>query len=222
MRLKFFILFFLPCFLQAGFLLQEKMATAQPGDFLVTAQGRCMTLFIIEQNENQTLVVQEVTAPLNVFKTLQGKYEHWIQEGALGHLTWLKYKIDLNKGDLCEIYSFTHQGFIHSTQAGQILSKLLKLPFSDTASWLRKSREPGKPFQPPCIIHGKCVPGVKFTPYYTIWPNDGTELSQKEIIVYLLDAPTSYPSCLPYWIEVKGMVGRAHVRVIDAGKIKEG
>lgn len=218
-KLCFLILIALPIFIRAECVLRERIHAAQEGEFFVTAQGRFFTFFLVESFENNQLVIQEVTAPLNCYKNVRGRYMDWLTQGAIGHLTWLRYTIDMNKGEMTQVYSFKHNGWLSTEQAGQILSQMLNLSFSEKSPYSgRYMGDAALSFQPPCIYEGRIVKDVMLKPYFATWPKDGSELSGKSMTVYFLEGSTKYPSCLPYWIEVKGMVGKAHLRVIDSGK----
>ena len=67
------------------------------------------------------------------------------------------------------------------------------------------------------MVEGQTVPQVKFDAWQTRWPQDGTDLADKTIVIYTPEQQGLYPSYFPYWLEISGLSSYPKVRIIDSG-----
>jgi hypothetical protein len=72
-----------------------------------------------------------------------------------------------------------------------------------------------KVWTPPLIYEGQKLENARFDVFETLWPEDGTELSNKVVALYF-DKEKRFP--LPFWIQVETSHATAALRTIDSGK----
>ena len=217
MRKLFLILIFICSAILEGSLL-DNMQKATSGDFIVTAQGKNITLFHIHAKKNDTLTIEEITAPSSCVKSAPGVWKTWISQRAPGHTAWILYTIDLKTGKLLSSYSVMRQARQDVAGANNFLTTLLNLKLEPIPP--RQRKKLGASFtlwQPKMVVEGKTIPKVQFDAWRTQWPKDQTDLSERSIDVYIPHESDKYPSYFPYWLEISGMVGSAKIRIIDSG-----
>lgn len=206
--------------------LLDKLKEAQTGGYLVTVQNKQVTLLHIFEKSEGTLILEEVSIPLDRFRQYQGSSRAWFESGAPGHTSWLMTHVNLTTGKCEECYSCTHQGWVSLSEEDAFLTTLFTLRFQkvDDAHRRRVGPPPGynrvdnRPiWNPPLVIEGALHENAPFSAWKALWPSDGTELAQKTIEVYLPDSLGHYPTYFPYWVEIEGKIGSARVRVIDSG-----
>jgi hypothetical protein len=226
-----FCLFFLICqvSLHADVLyLRENLQKAKPGDFLVTMQNKMLTLFHIYSTEENALFIEEVSIPWAKFQQLQGcTFRNWFEKGAPRNTSWIMYKIDLRTGLLLKSYAFLPNGWVEKPMNNSFLSTLLNLRLVEVPIQERKRIgrvpqgkiiDPSSFWQPQLKIDGQLVKNVPFQAWRTKWPNDKSDLAGKMIEIYTPEDSNLYPSYLPYWLEISGMIGNAKIRIIDSGR----
>lgn len=225
----FLILFLIPLFIcaQETMVLRDNLAQAQPGDFLVTMQGKNITLLLIQGKGEGTLTIQEITTTCN--KTMQAKgfsWRSWIESGAPTSTSWLQYKIDLNNGQMQQFRSLQRNGWTDLPQRDNFLTTLLNLRLRKIPIQQRKkfglqiitgTDDPTKVWQPKMVVDGRLIEGVLFDAWKTQWPKDNTEMSGRSVEIYLPSESSRYPSYFPYWLQISGTIGKAKVRIIDSG-----
>lgn len=206
--------------------LKDNLQRAQPGDYIVTAQNKTYTVLHIFAKENQNLIIEEITVPVTQIQSDPFSWKNWVENNAPGHTSWVIYKLDLNNAEMDQYFSFTKNSWFEMHRADNFLSTLLNLKLAKIPKGELKKIGPSpmsgfpdmrKPWQPKMVLDGRVVDGVKFAAYRTQWPEDGTELSNKTIEVYVPEENERYPSYFPYWLQISGMVGKAKVRIIDSG-----
>lgn len=227
-RLTLFILCMLCWFGtgEASLLLRENLKKAQAGDFIVTSQSKAYTLFHIYGKSGDILTVEEITIPQNKVPYNNLSWKEWVQRGALHHTNWILYTVQLSTGAIKECFSVSKNGWYDMSQRDSFLPTLLNLQFALVPLDERKKVGPpphgGGPdfrtvWNPKMMLNGAVIPGVKFDAWRIYWPKDGSELSGKMIEVYLPIEGDKYPSYFPYWLQIKGSVGAATLRIIDSG-----
>lgn len=207
--------------------LRHNLAKAQPGDFIVTMQGKNYTLLLIQAKTPSTLTLQEITTTANRLIKEQGyTWRKWVEEGAPGSISWVQYTIDLNTGQLQNFRSLQRTGWTDLPQRENFLTTLLNLRLKKIPIQNRKkfgleiitgTEDPTKVWQPRMIVDGKVVEGVLFDAWKTQWPKDGSEMSGRTVEIYLPSDEGKYPSYFPYWLQISGTIGKAKVRIIDSG-----
>ncbi len=215
-----FFLFPLMLFAEGSFVyLKDNLKNAVAGDYLVTQQNQNYTVMIIKAKTDETITLEEVTVPSSR-KSGGMSWKEWVERRAPGHTCWVMYTINASTGKMMQYYSYTNETWYDMSQANNFLSQLLSLKLNEVAYKDRK-RTSGiisKVWQPALIFEGKEVPQVSFNEYEAHWPKDSSELSDKTITVYLPEASSNYPSYFPYWLQVRGFIGKARVRTVDSGR----
>ncbi|MCB1112450.1 MAG: hypothetical protein H7A37_05115 [Chlamydiales bacterium] len=224
MRKLILSLLLLPSFVWGNAILKERIASAQPGDYLVTEQGKNYTILHIQNHDGTTLVMEEVTVPCHRKPRGFASWKEWVMGNAPGHTSWMMYRLNTETGTMDEAFSFTKNAWYDIPKAENFLSTLLNLNFEKIPENQRKrlgsrlgSKEKAPLWQPKMIFNGQQIPGIEFDAWRTRWPQDGSELAGKIIEAYLPMTETPYPGYFPYWLQVCGVVGKAKVRVVDSG-----
>lgn len=199
--------------------LKDNLEQAKVGDYVVTSQNRTYTLLLIAAKSEQTIYLEEISIP-------EGRISHhswreWVEGGAKGSTSWVGYEISPREGKLLECYSFTQQAWCEFPGGNSFLTTLLNMRLTPLETKFRRHTRSGDHsrgyWQPRLTVNGEIVPGAQFTAYCAKWPGDGSELAGKQIELYLPAQEGSYPSYLPYWLQVSGAVGKARMRIVDSG-----
>ena len=200
-----------------GFIEQGK-----EGDFIVTESMKVFTLLRIRASYGRTLVLEEISGPI---KNLPAEsWESWLKKKAPGHSSWSILEISLEDGKIEECYSFSRNSLIQLSAQESLLAMLLFRPLKEVPIDKRRKVGPPpmdgetdlrKPWSPPFIFEGKKVEGAKFDVMQTTWPEDGSEVSGREVTFYF-DQEKKIP--LPIWIELETPHITGKIRVLDSGK----
>lgn len=206
--------------------LRENLQRAQKGDYIVTAQSKSYTLLHISEKLEGSLIVEEVTIPLNKVNVNNFSWSEWMRQGAPCNTAWVMYDINLSTGQMNGFFSFTKNEWYDVSKADNFLSTLLNLRLNLVPESERRKIGPrpmsGTPdnrrlWQPQMVVDGTVIPGVAFAAWRTLWPKDGSQLSGKAIEVFVPEENQKYPSYFPYWLQISGFIGKAKVRIIDSG-----
>jgi hypothetical protein len=199
--------------------LLDNLQQAQKGDYIVTAQGKNLTLLHIYDRQDKRLTIEEITAPSKPVQASFCSWKLWVQQRAPYNTSWVIYVVDLNTGKMLSYFSLTRNAWMDIHQADNFLTTLLNLNLQPILPKNRKKiGNSRKLWQPRMVTEGQEIPGVEFDAWRTTWPKDQTELSGKTVDVYLPQQSAKYPSYFPYWLEISGFVGNAKIRIIDSGK----
>ena len=206
-----------------AFSLRERIESAKPGDYIVTEANKMITVLCIREINNQTVLFEEISAPVQNLKKRPSCWAEWIKKKAPGHTSWSMVEIDLASSELLECYSFTKSAWLHLSQKESLFSTLLDLPMKKVTDGERRKIGPppmdGEPdfrkiWNPPLVFLGEKIQGASFDVYETVWPEDGSELSGEQVSLYF-DQGHRFP--LPFWIQVDTSHATAALRTIDSG-----
>lgn len=199
----------------------KRLEKAKKGDFIVFEANKTITLLVIRSLSHQSLVLEEISAPSH--KVKPGAWNNWIQAKAPGHTSWSMIEIDLVNQRILECYSFNKNAWLPQSPQDSLLATLFHLPLTPVDQKLRRKVGPApnegevdrrKTWNPPLVVDGKKVEHPSFDVYEAAWPKDNSELSGKNICLYLdRDVQTT----LPCWIQVDTGQITASVRAIDSG-----
>jgi hypothetical protein len=225
--LAFFILFSLTTSAWCEDLfLRDNLRRAKVGDYIVTSQNKNYTLLHIYDKTDHSLTIEEITAPAQRIPKSFSSWKDWVAQKAPGNTSWVMFKLDISKGQIVNYFSLTKNAWFDLSQSNIFLTTLLNLKFNRVPVENRRllgmaarvnSPENEAFWQPRMIFNGNEVPGVTFEAWQTRWPADGSDLSGKTIEVFIPRENDCYPSYFPYWLQIKGMIGNAKIRIIDAG-----
>lgn len=204
--------------------LRQNLSKARRGDYLITLQNKTYTALVIKNKSAQELQFEEISIPTNRIVPSQS-WRNWLLQGAPGNTSWISYRVNTVSGTMTDCFSHTKNMHFEVTQADNFLTKLLNLRLTKVPLNKRKRVGPSLMgaadtrnfWNPKLVIDGQEISGVQFAAWQTYWPNDGSELSNKMIEVYVPEEDSCYPSYFPYWLQISGVVGKAKVRIIDAG-----
>lgn len=207
--------------------LKNKLSEATPHSYLVTEQSRNFTFLRIFEKKGNLLILEEVTIPEENFSSRKIGWKEWFERGAPGHTSWMLSKVNLQTGNIEEVYSCDHEAWVDVSEYSSFMATLLNLHFYPVAENERRriGLPPGygkpdlRPFwQPRLVVDGKSLSAVFFQSWKARWPTDGSELAKKTIEVYLPEiSDAHFPTYFPYWLEVEGKIGSAKIRVVDSG-----
>ncbi len=225
--MKLWIACFLLCsslLLGSEFRLKERIEKAKSGDYVVTEANKMVTILAIRSITPTTLVLEEISAPLQNLKKRPSSWPEWVKAKAPGHTSWSMIEIDLQSSAVLECYSFSRATWVHLSQQESLFATLLDIPLTSIdPSKQRKIGPPpmdGEPdrrkaWSPPLVFEGQKMEEARFDVFETVWPKDGSEISGKEVSLYF-DKEKRFP--FPYWIQVETSHATAALRTIDSGK----
>ena len=211
-------------FLGADFRLKERLDKAKPGDYIVTEANKMISLLSVRSLTPNTLILEEISAPLQNMKQRPTSWSEWVKAKAPGHTSWSMIEIDLHTGQVLECYSFSRSAWVALSQKESLFATLITLPMKKVAPSNRRKIGPqpldGEPdfrkiWNPPLVHEGQKLENVQFEVVETIWPQDDTELSGKEVCLYF-DQEKRFP--FPFWVQVQTSHLTAALRTIDSGK----
>ncbi|HSX10728.1 MAG TPA: hypothetical protein VLF94_03305 [Chlamydiales bacterium] len=206
------------------FRLKERLEKAKNGDYIVAEAGKMITLLAVRSSTPNTLILEEISAPVNNLKKRPASWGEWVKAKAPGHTSWSMIEIDLQTGQVLECYSFSRSAWVQVSQNESLIATLLQLPMKAIAEDKRKRIGPPpldgqsdfrKLWNPPLIFEGKKVEVGNFDVYETTWPKDGSELANQLVSLYF-DKEKRFP--LPFWVQVDTAHATAAMRTIDSGK----
>jgi hypothetical protein len=212
-------------FTENQFQLKNLLGSCEEGNYIVSYQNKAYTLLNVFEKEGDALELEEITVP-SQFKQKDLSWKEWMSGGAAGHTSRVMYRLDSSTGTILAYYSFTEGAWLSVDPEQNILSQLISIHLEKVPDAERRRRGPRptdgpdrRPiWNPPLVVEGKRESGALFSAWRGRWPRDGSELADKEILVYLPDGAGSYLPGFPYWLEISGGIGRAHFRVIDSGE----
>jgi hypothetical protein len=200
--------------------LREDIQQAHPGDFIVTIQDKTYTLLRVADRSQQTVTMEEISIPTGKINAAGFSWRNWMQQGAPQHTCWMQYKIALGNGRIIESYALSSRGWNTISLADSFLPTLLNLKFTQVPDNARRRiGSSNNVWNPPMVVDGKQMQGVMFDVWKTLWPKDGSVLSNKTIEVYLPKDSNLYPTHFPYWLQIQGgVIGNTQIRIVDSGK----
>jgi hypothetical protein len=205
--------------------LKDNLKRAHTGDYIVTVQNKNYTLLHVYSRSDRQLTLEEITVPINKI-TPSTSWKHWIMQHAPGNTSWFMYSINLDSGKMTEFYSVSKHRWFDTQEVNSFLNTLLNIPFTLIDLEDRKKvgfpTLPGmtdnRPFwQPKLVFEGHEIPGIWFDAWKTNWPEDGSDLADKTIEIYIPQNNTKYPAYFPYWLQISGFIGKAKIRIVDSG-----
>lgn len=198
----------------SGFELRDSLDTAKSGDFAVLILEKQLVFLHVPERHENLITFEEITAPSALQEKIQNNWEKWLLDGAPGNILREKAVIDIKKNT-------------PSSKNLEFLTTLLSLPLEPVQEYELKKRGP-KPqsgefdfrplWKPPIIVDNKEA-NIPVHAWKTTWPDDGSDLAKKYILLYLAEKPAI--QYFPYWVEVKGLVN-FKIHIIDSGNYKKG
>lgn len=223
--MKFFLFLILSTLLfGADFRLKDRLEKAKPGDYIVTESNHMVTLLSVRSHTSSSLILEEISAPLQNLKKRPSSWPEWVKCKAPGHTSWSMLEMDLENGQILECYSFTRSAWIHLSAKESLIATLSHLPMKKIAPNDRRRIGPPpltgetdirKIWNPPLIVEGEKIEDATFDAYQTSWPEDGSELSGKTVALYF-DKEKKFP--FPFWVHVETSHLTGALRTIDSGK----
>lgn len=222
MKYLLYLLILLPLSL-FGFELKVAVKEAKSGDYMVYAHKRSILLFRVASFDAPYLVVEEISAPLEV-KDETSSWQEWLNKKAPKHSSWTITRINTQTGKIASIFSVDDRKFLLQNPAFQFLPTLFQLNLKEQDSSKRKRIGP-TPLAGEMDLRPLWLPRIRFdgkemkvaiNAYQVYWPKDASELSNKPIELYLAEKEAI--SYLPYWIEIIGPVARLTISTLDSGQ----
>ncbi|MFQ5729007.1 MAG: hypothetical protein ACE5GN_01430 [Waddliaceae bacterium] len=210
--------------------LKDRLQTAEVGDYIVAALDNTYTAIIIKEKSPQKMSIEEITVPAARLRQHGAQWtgwKDWIQNGAQGNTSWVVYTIHRLSGEMTGYFSYTKNSWCDISQIDSFMSTLLNLRLEKMKQESMKKVGPAPPggtsdkrraWAPKMVFEGNVIHDIAFQGWRTYWPKDNSDLSGKIIFVYVPEDSSKYPSYFPYWLEIRGVTGKAKIRVIDSGK----
>lgn len=202
--------------------IKDALASAKEGDWLVVSRNKNHTMLVVTGKANGKLTLEEITVPEGRLPGSFNGWRGWAESGAPCHTCWVRYEVDTQGGALRNMYSLSQGSWIEVSPSENIFSTLINLQFSAVPDSKRKQimtrSGETRPWQPKLVLNGAEVAGAEFTVWGTTWPRDQSELSGKEVQIFLPANAPEAPSYFPYWLKIKGGVAKATLRVVDSGR----
>src|SRR3990167_5355909 len=218
----FLCLFSFHLFANAPFF-EERLKSAEPGDYWVVAGGKMVTLLSIQSIEKNSIIFEEISIPEEKGKMLSLSWPDWIKKKAPEHSSWSMFEVDRTSGEIIECYSFSRGAWLQLSPRESLIATLMQLPLMQVPKVdLRRIGPPPlagevdhrKIWQPPAIFEGKKT-SFLFDAYQTFWPKDGTELAGQKLLLYF-DKDIQFP--FPFWIQIETTHAQFSLRTLDARK----
>lgn len=193
---------------------KDKLLAGSPGDFMVYKQQRTYNVFVINDVTARSITIEEISVPSHKESTTT--WRAWLEEGAPGCTGWLRYRIDVEKGSVEEVYSVTRQCWLPPEGNDPLLATMLREQLVEIPHKQRKkmAAKPGSLEQPiwtpPLVVDGASK-AVKALAYSLYWPSDQSAIAGQPLDLYF-----SEESPFPYWIELTAR--NLRFRGIDSGK----
>ncbi len=206
--------------LVSGFDLKEKLASGNPGDYVVTLQSKMYTVLLIREISEMAITLEEISIPAADILDSKMSWKNWIEKKAPGHTSWSSYTIDFKTSTMLESYSYSKETWLYANDPHNFLANLLSLSLKKTPEDRRKRIGPSpnlgeddyrKLWNPPVVFEGKTLEKAPVSVWTARWPKDGTLISDCDVELYFGDFP------FPYWIEIKSPHYSVAIRSIDSG-----
>lgn len=214
------------CFILAthslfAFSLQDKFEQAKVGSYIITEQNELVSLLHLHSKKENKLLFEEISIPLHQSKKIN--WNEWVQSGSPGHTSWILYEVDTEKKCVTECYSLTRKAWIPTDEMDAFLIPLisLQLDFLSEGDRLQKgaTARPGKvsssPWGPPQVKCGEKIKDPEYDVYTARWPQDSTDLSGKQIVLYFDKKEEAFP--FPYWLQARDGAVKFKIRALDSG-----
>ena len=200
--------------------LKDQFKNATKGQYFVLAIAGNATLFHIHSKENEQLVLEEVSFPLQSVNLKKTNLHQYLNQNAPQHTSWILSKMNLETGNVEQSYSFVQRAHLNRTQEFDFFQTLMNLKFEPLP--IEKQRKVGiapRPNEPdrrvlwrPPLPKNLKNSKAKIHVYKALWPKDGSDLAQKTLEIYFLDGVF-----FPIWIEVKGAPIKHKLFVLECG-----
>lgn len=203
--------------------IKEKIEHSPAGVYTVFEQNGSINILLVKEHIPSYLILEEITASKKKAPKT-GMYKKWIEQGAPGHTSWVSYMVNTTTGTIEEVYSYTQEKWYSPHNADALFGTLLALTFEEVPPENQRKIGPTPPsneldqrkvWTPPLIREGKKQPNRSFEILRAHWPKDGSDLSDKEVEVYLDKQDATFP--FPYWIQVNDTAISYKLRALDSG-----
>ncbi|MDN3507438.1 MAG: hypothetical protein P0S94_00790 [Simkaniaceae bacterium] len=195
---------------------KDKIYDGHAEDYVIYEQNRSVLALVVHHLSDERLTIEEISTSAGN-KPAHMSWKTWLEQGAPGHTSWLIYDLDPQTGSLIDAYSFSKGCYVSLDDQAPMTAILLKAHLNPIPDSLRK-RVGAKPsavtlatraiWNPPLFFEGK-KEKKSLLAYATAWPDDGSELSKKDLTLYYGE---NFP--FPHWIEIS----QDHkLRAIDSG-----
>lgn len=224
LKLIFLLTFSFPL-LASPLTFKDRLGKAKNGDYFVIEANKMISLIAIRFSGAETILIEEIGVPAqNIASRAEPSFwKDWVKKRAPGHTSWAMIELELETGQVVECYSFSRGGWMEISPGESLFATLLQLPLHLVPQEHRRRIGPPplhgeadlrQVWEPPLIFEGKKQEGAHFEVFETAWPDDGSELAGKTLLLYF-DAESRFP--LPFWIQVESTAAMAQVRTLNAG-----
>ncbi|MBF8262890.1 MAG: hypothetical protein HW387_555 [Parachlamydiales bacterium] len=218
------LIIFFTSALESSSVLQERLRTSKPGDYIVTESNKMISILAIRSLSQKSLILEEIDVPAGAVDPRPLSWGDWVRQTAPGHTSWSMIEIDLENHQLIECYSFTRSAWIQLSSQESVISTLLGLELESVPKNEQRKIGPEpmngeidmrKIWLPPMITDGQQLSDVAFEVYRAAWPHDGSDLAGNTVFLYF-DCANHSP--FPVWIQMNTAHATASLRIVDTGK----
>lgn len=217
---KYVIIFLL--FFSFGFAqdlsFKDKLYKAKKGDFIVFELNKFYSALCVFDIENTDIILEEITISKDKFDKNNISFRSWIENGAKKNNSWTIYKIDLETNKIKDAFSICKNSWIKLTTNESLITGLLNINLTKITDNQRKKNgsttqiNTKKLWNPIKIVDSKKIINPTFDVYKSIWPDDGSEFSNKVFEIYF-----SQDFSFPYFLEIQNGNLSHFIKAIDSG-----
>lgn len=209
--------------LESSTILHDRLKNAKAGNYIVTESNKMITVLAIRSLTTNSLILEEISAPVQALDPYPTSWPEWVQKHAPGHSSWSMLEIDFDNNQLLECYSFSRSAWIQLSKQESFITTILGLSLQPVPfNQMRKvGPEPlnGEPdhrkiWIPSFVCEGRTLPHIDFDVYQTTWPSDSSDFSGNQVFLYF-DRLNRSP--FPAWIQMTTTHAIASIRMIDSG-----
>lgn len=192
-----------------GTVLLENLKQSQSGDYLIAVYNKHYLLTRVVEKEERSLWIEEWVVPV-ARKPRHLSWDQWLQQKGPCHTSRGYYLIDLNSGKIISGKQTVEAAF-------HLFSTLLTMPLQPIPEQNLRRTGSGTPWRPKLRFENNDFDNALFNAYMGQWPNDGSELSGKQLELYILQDSSTFPNFFPHWIQIHGLGDKGILTVIDSG-----
>jgi len=224
MRKITLLLLLIPSLFFADVTIKDRLLKANPGDFIVTQQGKSYSLMLVRHLEAPQITLEEIIVEASNIDLKKINWKNWVENKAPGAASWTGFALDLDKNTLQKSFSYLESQWLFIEKSDYFFGELLSLPFKPSRDIERKKIGPApmpgeidrrKFWKPQLTRDGKTNRKCDYEVLRAKWPGDKTQLAGCIFELYLDAEEPAFP--FPYWMEVQHPHYTFKIRAVDSG-----
>src|SRR5262249_48729082 len=114
---------------EGSLLLRQSLQRAQPGDYIVTAQGKNYSLLHIYAKDPEKLTIEEISIPSAKVPKHNFSWKNWVMQGASGCTSRVLYTLNSSTGLMQNFFMQKQGRWYEVSPHNNFLPTLLNLQF---------------------------------------------------------------------------------------------